>query len=194
VFRPTIIVGLFLQQAIALFVLKSGAGFSIFRWIAILASDFLAQANAGATFFFDAEVVNVNRWFFVNVVSRLPSHILLTTNGPFNTPPAFRHNFFYCIRANDVLPWCHAMDPQALVSCIYWVAVDHSIIIEISAWLFYKLMNISGAEAVVAAASPFIGQGMQADSPNISTLTSITGESACLVRPYVDCAFSSPVL
>ena len=31
-------------------------------------------------------------------------------------------------------------------------------------------MDISGAEAVVAAASPFIGQG----------------ESACLVRPYVD--------
>jgi len=31
-------------------------------------------------------------------------------------------------------------------------------------------MNVSGAEAVVAAASPWIGQG----------------ESACLVRPYVD--------
>ena len=31
-------------------------------------------------------------------------------------------------------------------------------------------MNISGAEAVVAASSPWIGQG----------------ESACLVRPYVD--------
>jgi CNT family concentrative nucleoside transporter len=38
------------------------------------------------------------------------------------------------------------------------------------AWLFFKLMNVSGAEAVVAAASPWIGQG----------------ESACLVRPYVD--------
>lgn len=31
-------------------------------------------------------------------------------------------------------------------------------------------MNVSGAEAVVAAASPWIGQG----------------ESACLVKPYVD--------
>lgn len=38
------------------------------------------------------------------------------------------------------------------------------------AWLFFKLLNVSGAEAVVAAASPWIGQG----------------ESACLVRPYVD--------
>lgn len=35
---------------------------------------------------------------------------------------------------------------------------------------FFKLMDVSGAEAVAAAASPFIGQG----------------ESACLVRPYVD--------
>jgi concentrative nucleoside transporter, CNT family len=38
------------------------------------------------------------------------------------------------------------------------------------AWFFFKTMNVSGAEAVVAAASPFIGEG----------------ESACLVRPYVD--------
>ena len=28
-----------------------------------------------------------------------------------------------------------------------------------SAWLFFKLLNVSGAEAVVAAASPWIGQG-----------------------------------
>lgn len=37
-------------------------------------------------------------------------------------------------------------------------------------------MNISGAEAVVAASSPWVGQG----------------ESACLVRPYVDCTSSLP--
>lgn len=41
---------------------------------------------------------------------------------------------------------------------------------DLSAWFFFKTMNISGAEAVVAAASPWVGQG----------------ESACLVRPYVD--------
>jgi len=38
------------------------------------------------------------------------------------------------------------------------------------AWFFFKIMNVSGAEAVVAAASPWVGQG----------------ESACLVKPYVD--------
>lgn len=45
------------------------------------------------------------------------------------------------------------------------------------AWFFFKAMNISGAEAVVAAASPFIGQG----------------ESACLVKPYVDIMTESEI-
>jgi CNT family concentrative nucleoside transporter len=64
---PTVIVGLFLQQVIALFVLKSGAGFSIFHWIATLANDFLDQGLAGVLFFFDQEVVG-RHWFFANTV------------------------------------------------------------------------------------------------------------------------------
>lgn len=43
-------------------------------------------------------------------------------------------------------------------------------IIKNFAWFFFKLLNVSGAEAVVASASPWVGQG----------------ESACLIRPYVD--------
>jgi len=56
-----------LQQVIALFVLKTGAGFAIFKWIATLADDFLTQANAGSGFFFDAETT-AKHWFFVNTV------------------------------------------------------------------------------------------------------------------------------
>jgi concentrative nucleoside transporter, CNT family len=63
----TVIVGLFMQQAIALFILKSGTGFHLFHWLATLASDFLAQGLAGAVFFFDQDTVN-KHWFFVNVV------------------------------------------------------------------------------------------------------------------------------
>ena len=74
VYRPTVIVGLFAQQAIAMFVLKSGAGFSIFKWIAFLASDFLAQALQGAEFFFDADTIN-KHWFFVNTVCGLSSSL-----------------------------------------------------------------------------------------------------------------------
>jgi hypothetical protein len=50
-------------------------------------------------------------------------------------------------------------------------------IIKHFAWFFFKTMGISGAEAVVAAASPFVGQG----------------ESACLVRPYVDIMTESEI-
>ena len=45
------------------------------------------------------------------------------------------------------------------------------------AWFFFKTMYISGAEAVVAAASPFVGQA----------------ESVCLVRPYVDIMTESEI-
>ncbi len=71
--RPTVIVGLFIQQAIALFVLKSGAGFSIFDWVATLASDFLNEGLVGAVFFFDQETIN-KHWFFVNTVCSTWTH------------------------------------------------------------------------------------------------------------------------
>ncbi|KAF9497251.1 H+/nucleoside cotransporter [Pleurotus eryngii] len=128
---PTVIVGLFMQQAIALFVLESGAGFSIFNWIATLASDFLNQGLVGAQFFFDADTV-AKHWFFVNTLGTIIFFI------------AFVQMMYYL----GVMQW----------------------IIKHFAWFFFKIMNVSGAEAVVAAASPWIGQG----------------ESACLVRPYVD--------
>ncbi|ETW80959.1 concentrative nucleoside cotransporter [Heterobasidion irregulare TC 32-1] len=128
---PTVIVGLFMQQAVALFVLKTSAGFSIFKWLATLASDFLSQAYVGAAFFFDAETV-AKHWFFVNTLSAVIFFI------------AFVQMMFYL----GVMQW----------------------IVKNFAWFFFKTMNVSGAEAVVAAASPFIGQG----------------ESACLVKPYVD--------
>ncbi|KAK0213012.1 Na+ dependent nucleoside transporter C-terminus-domain-containing protein [Desarmillaria ectypa] len=128
---PTVIVGLFTQQVIALFVLKSGAGFSIFNWIATLAADFLGQSKAGAAFFFDADTV-AKSWFFVNTLAAIIFFV------------AFVQMMYYL----GVMQW----------------------ILKNFAWFFFKLLDVSGAEAVVAASSPWIGQG----------------ESACLVRPYVD--------
>jgi concentrative nucleoside transporter, CNT family len=57
----------------------------------------------------------------------------------------------------------------AFVQMLYHLGVMQWVIKHF-AWFFFKTMNICGAEAVVAAASPFVGQG----------------ESACLVKPYVD--------
>ncbi|KAF9805367.1 hypothetical protein IEO21_09070 [Rhodonia placenta] len=128
---PTVIVGLFIQQAIAMFVLKSGAGFHIFKWVALLASDFLSQSTAGAEFFFSAAVV-AEDYFFVNTLAAIIFFI------------AFVQMMYYL----GVMQW----------------------LLKGFAMVFFKLMNVSGAEAVIASASPFIGQG----------------ESACLVKPYVD--------
>ncbi|KAF9241643.1 Na+ dependent nucleoside transporter C-terminus-domain-containing protein [Melanogaster broomeanus] len=128
---PTVIVGLFIQQTVALFVLKTGAGFSLFSYIAYLANDFLAEAKVGAQFFFDADTIAKN-WFFVNTLSAVIFFI-------------------------------------ATIQMLYYLGVMQWII-KGFAWFFFKLMNVSGAEAVVASASPWVGQG----------------ESACLVRPYVD--------
>jgi concentrative nucleoside transporter, CNT family len=128
---PTVIVGLFLQQAIAMFVLKTSAGFSIFTWIATLASDFLNQSQAGATFFFSADVV-AKGYFFVNTLAAIIFFV------------AFVHMLYYL----GIMQWLLAK----------------------FAWFFFKLLDVSGAEAVVAASSPWLGQG----------------ESAVLVKPYVD--------
>ena len=67
-------VGLFIQQAIALFVLKSGAGFHMFMWLATLASDFLNEGHVGAAFFFDQETVDTKHWLFVNLVRHTSTH------------------------------------------------------------------------------------------------------------------------
>jgi nucleoside permease NupC len=45
------------------------------------------------------------------------------------------------------------------------------------AWFFFKTMNVSGAEAIVASASPFVG----------------ASESACMVRPFVELMTESEI-
>ncbi|EED77482.1 predicted protein, partial [Postia placenta Mad-698-R] len=106
---PTVIVGLFIQQAIAMFVLKSGAGFHIFKWVALLASDFLSQSTAGAEFFFSAAVV-AEEYFFVNTLAAIIFFI------------AFVQMMYYL----GVMQW----------------------LLKGFAMVFFKLMNVSGAEAM----------------------------------------------
>ena len=54
-----------MQQVIALFVLRTDAGLSIFQWAATAASDFLNCALAGVAFFFSQDIVD-QHWFFAN--------------------------------------------------------------------------------------------------------------------------------
>ncbi|KAL7411797.1 H+/nucleoside cotransporter [Mrakia frigida] len=125
----TVIVGLVIQQAIAMFVLKTSAGFDLFKWIALAAADFLKQGGRAGVFFWDE---TFSGYFAVGVLSAVIFFI------------AFINMLFY-------------------LGAMSWIIGKF-------AWLFFRAMEVSGAEAVIAAASPFVGQG----------------ESACLVKPFVD--------
>lgn len=136
----TTIVGIGLQFIIALFVFRTGAGLSIFTWVANAAADLLLQAQAptgayasdvggGAEFFW--RDFTSNGYFFINTLSSI---------------------IFFV----------------ALATALFWAGIL-SWAIQKVAWLAKRLFNVSGAEAIVAVASPFIGQG----------------ENAVLVRPYV---------
>lgn len=126
----TVIVGMFVQFIVALFVLRSGAGYNIFSFISELARDLLGFADQGTSFLTSPDVPKLG-WFLVGV---LPAII-----------------FFV-----------------ALVQLLYYWGTLQWLIQKFAIFFFWS-MCVSGAEAVVAAASPFIGQG----------------ESAMLIRPFV---------
>ena len=126
----TVIGGMLTQFIIALFVLRTTAGYDIFNFISGLARDLLGFAGQGTTFLTDASVTQLG-WFLTGVV-----------------PPII---FFV-----------------ALVQLLYYSSILQWFIGKFAVFFFWTL-RVSGAEAVVAAASPFIGQG----------------ESAMLIRPFV---------
>ncbi|CAI7612923.1 unnamed protein product [Penicillium manginii] len=141
----TVIVGMLTQFIIALFVLRSGAGYDIFNFISTLARELLGFATDGVVFLTQKEFIAMKQavqpdtatalspgtWFLIGVV------------------PAIL--FFVSI-----------------VQLLYYSGILQWFIGKFATFFFWSL-RVSGAEAVVAAASPFIGQG----------------ESAMLIRPFV---------
>jgi CNT family concentrative nucleoside transporter len=126
----TVIVGMLLQFIIALFVLRTKAGYDIFNFISELARDLLGFANNGVIFLTDADVPKLP-WFFTSVI---PAIIFFVS----------------------------------FVQLLYYWGILQWFIGKFAVFFFWSL-KVSGAEAVVASASPFIGQG----------------ESAMLIRPFV---------
>lgn len=126
----TVIVGMLTQFIIALFVLRTKAGYDIFNFISTLARELLGFARDGVAFLTTPEISQYQFFFF----SVIPAII-----------------FFV-----------------AFVQLLYYWGVVQWFIGKFAVFFFWS-MRVSGAEAVVAAASPFIGQG----------------ESAMLIRPFV---------
>ncbi|KAG5940720.1 hypothetical protein E4U53_007550 [Claviceps sorghi] len=126
----TVIVGMLSQYIIGLFVLRTGVGYDIFRFIADRAGDLLGFAREGVAFLTDDKTSQLTFFFFAVI----PAII-----------------FFI-----------------SLVQVLYYIGFLQWFIRKVATFVFWGL-GVSGAEAVVAAATPFIGQG----------------ESAMLVRPFV---------
>ena len=126
----TVIGGMLAQYIIGLFVLRTGVGYDIFKWIAERAGDLLGYARDGVAFITSEATANLGMFFF----GVIPAIV-----------------FFI-----------------ALVQVLYYIGFIQWFIKKFATFVFWAL-GVTGAEAVVAAATPFIGQG----------------ESAMLVRPFV---------
>ncbi|TAQ89179.1 hypothetical protein B7494_g2491 [Chlorociboria aeruginascens] len=126
-----VIVGMLSQFILALFVLRTKAGYDIFNFISFLASSLLNFSHQGAAFLTSDLALTWN-WFVISVVPAIVFFV------------AFIQLLYYW----GLLQW--AIGKFAMV--------------------FFWGMRVSGAEAVVAAASPFVGQG----------------ESAMLIKPFIE--------
>lgn len=118
-----VITGLGLQMIIGLLVFKTGAFFSVAKWLAFAAADLLEQGQVGGAAFFWGNLAG-QHYFFIDTLSSIIFFVALVV----------------LLSYLGVMSWA----------------------IRKFAWFFFKLMGISGAESVVAAASPFIGQGENA--------------------------------
>lgn len=127
----TVIVGMLVQFIVALFVLRTKAGYDIFNFVSTLARELLGFADDGVDFLTETGFASKHSWFLVTVI---PAIIFFVS----------------------------------LVQLLYYSGVLQWAIGKFAVFFFWS-MRVSGAEAVVAAASPFIGQG----------------ESAMLIKPFV---------
>jgi concentrative nucleoside transporter, CNT family len=126
----TVVGGTLCQFVIAVFVLRTTAGYDIFDFISYLARAFLGYAGDGLAFLTSEETVTLG-WFVTGVIPAIIFFIAVT-------------------------------------QCLYHARILQWLVVKFASFFFWAL-RVSGAEAVVAAASPFLGQG----------------ESAILIRPYI---------
>ncbi|WPK25721.1 hypothetical protein PUMCH_003048 [Australozyma saopauloensis] len=118
-----VIGGVLMQFIVAIFVLRTKAGFDFFNFISVLARELLGFAKSGVAFLTNQKVSEIPMFFFIV----LPAVAFFV---------AFIHIFYYW----GVVQW----------------------FIRKFALFFFWALRISGAEAITASASPFIGIGESA--------------------------------
>lgn len=152
--------GLAIQVSLALFILKIPVGKMIFGWIGEKVTKLLGMADAGAAFVF-GPLAN--------------SDLLGKVFGPANNLI-----FFFKIIPTIIFV-------AVLVSMAYHAGIMQRIV-KVIAWVVYKIMGVSGSEALSNVSSAFVGQ-VEAQimiKPYIKGMTmsellaSMSGSMACI--------------
>jgi len=155
-----VLTGLGIQLLLALVVLKLPAGRMLFSWLGAMVTRLLSMAGSGASFVFGPLVDNT---------------LMTRTFGPAN-----HLIFFFTIIPTIIFV-------SVLVALAYHLGLMQRVVRGI-AWAVYRIMGVSGSEALSNAASVFVGQ-VEAQiliKPYIKGMTmsellaSMTGSMACI--------------
>lgn len=125
-----ILSGLALQLLLALFILKVPLGKALFAWLGVHVTKLLNMANAGAKFIFGPLV---------------DSSLLTRVFGPEN------NLIFFC----TIIPTIIFV--AVLVNIAYHLGLMQRVVKGI-AWAVYRIMGVSGSEALSNVSSAFVGQ------------------------------------
>lgn len=131
----TVIVGILMQFLIALFTLRTRAGYDIFSWISRMFRQLLGYANVGLAFLTDSNVPTLP-WLAISVV-----------------PPII----FFAGLAQILSYWYVSSLMRSLDSQLTTYRGILAWFVRKSSSFFWWAMRISGVEAVVASTSPFLG-------------------------------------
>lgn len=154
-----VIGGILFQVVLAILILKVPVFYQVFQWIADRFVDLLNFTEAGATFVFGAWPDDA--WI---------QHTDFSTSPPTRNP--FNIGYMFAFR---VLPTIVFF--AAFTAILYYFGILQRIIYAF-AWTLSKVMTLSGAESIAAAANVFIGQT----------------EAPLVVKPYLEDMTRSEIL
>jgi CNT family concentrative nucleoside transporter len=153
--------GLGIQLLMALFILKTSLGKNIFFFLAEGVKKILSFSDQGAAFVFGA-------------VADKDSELTKVLGA--------QYSFIFFFRVIPTIIFV-----AVLISILYHLGIMQRVV-KVFAWIVYKLMGVSGAEAVSNVGSAFVGQ-VEAQimiKPYLKTMTmsellaSMTGSMACI--------------
>ncbi len=154
-----VIGGLALQMVLAILILKVPFVYSIFNWIADRFVDLLNFTEAGASFVFGS-------W---------PDEAWMSSTDFSTAPPSqipFKIGFMFAFKVLPTIVFFAAFS-----SILYYLGILQKIIY-VFAKLMSKIMRLSGAESLAAAANVFIGQT----------------EAPLVIKPYLEKMTKSEIL